>query len=186
MKGNRPIMANREELTALFEKHGYTDFKWISPGEIVVAQWVRMKCTFGCSTYGKDSCCPPNTPSVSECRRFFDEYETAVVFHFAKSVDKPEDRKPWTAKVNRGLMKLERDVFLGGYHKAFLLPMDSCRLCADCTGVRSECKNPELARPGPEAMAVDVYATVRKYGYAIGVLPDYTCEMNRYAFLLIE
>jgi hypothetical protein len=35
-------------------------------------------------------------------------------------------------------------------------------------------------------MAVDVYATVRQYGYPIEVLKDYGQPMNRYAFLMIE
>ena len=35
-------------------------------------------------------------------------------------------------------------------------------------------------------MAIDVFATVRKIGYPIEVLFDYSQAMNRYAFLLIE
>jgi hypothetical protein len=35
-------------------------------------------------------------------------------------------------------------------------------------------------------MAIDVYATVRKVGYPIEVLTEYSQAMNRYAFLLIE
>jgi hypothetical protein len=35
-------------------------------------------------------------------------------------------------------------------------------------------------------MGVDVFATVRKYGFPIEVLSDYAQAMNRYAFLLIE
>jgi len=35
-------------------------------------------------------------------------------------------------------------------------------------------------------MAIDVFATVRKLGYPIEVLKDYSEEMNRYAILLIE
>jgi hypothetical protein len=35
-------------------------------------------------------------------------------------------------------------------------------------------------------MAMDVYSTVRPYGYPIEVLSDYSQAMNRYAFLLIE
>ena len=38
----------RKELEALIQKHGIAEFKWIDPKEIVVSQWVRMKCTFGC------------------------------------------------------------------------------------------------------------------------------------------
>ena len=163
-------MENRQELESLFEKHDFTDFKWIDPKDIVVAQWVRMKCAFGCSTYGQNASCPPNTPSVAECRRFFDEYQTASIFHFEKAVDKPEDRGPWSRQVNQALLALEREVFISGYEKAFLLFMDSCRICSKCPGVREECKRPESARPSPEGMAVDVFSTVRKAGYPIEVL----------------
>jgi predicted metal-binding protein len=179
-------MNNHAELEALFAEHGYTDFKWINPEDIIVSQWVRIKCTFGCGNYGHNASCPPNVPSVPECRQFFNEYRTAVVFHFEKRVDKPEDRHTWSRGVNEGLLKLEREVFLAGYAKAFLLFMDSCYLCDDCPGVRKKCKNPRSARPSPESMAVDVFATVRTYGYPIQVLSEYTQAMNRYAFLLIE
>ena len=179
-------MNHRAELEALFAKHGYTDFRWIEPKDIIVSQWVRIKCTFGCANYGRNATCPPNVPSVSECRRFFDEYSTAVILHFAKKVDQPEDRHAWSKKVNQQLLQLEKAVFIAGYQKAFLLFMDSCGLCAECTGVREECKNPRSARPSPESMAVDVFSTVRQYDYPIEVLSDYSQAMNRYAFLLIE
>ena len=179
-------MNHHAELEALFAQHGYTDFRWIKPEDIVVSQWVRMKCTFGCGEYGKNATCPPNVPSVSECRRFFDEYSAAVIFHFEKKVEKPEDRHAWSKGVNQELVKLERAVFVAGYQKAFLLYMDSCCICTECPGKREECKNPRSARPSPESMAIDVFSTVRQYGYPIGVLSDYSQAMNRYAFLLIE
>ncbi|MFH1219242.1 MAG: DUF2284 domain-containing protein [Candidatus Eisenbacteria bacterium] len=52
--------------------------------------------------------------------------------------------------------------------------------------MRGECRNPAAARPSPEAMAVDVFSTVRQWDYPIEVLTDYSQAMNRYAFLLIE
>jgi predicted metal-binding protein len=179
-------MDKRAELEQLFHEHGFTDFSWIQPQDIVVAQWVRMKCTFGCGEYGHNAACPPNTPSVPECRQFFDEYSAAVVFHFPKAMENPEDRHAWSRGLNLGLVKLERAVFLAGFPRAFLLAMDSCSLCAECPGTRAACKNPRQARPSPEAMAVDVFSTVRKVGYPIQVLADYTQPMNRYAFLLVE
>ena len=174
------------ELEALFKRHGFKDFKWIEPREIVVSQWVRMKCFFGCPEFGKTAACPPNIPTLSECRDFFLEYKKAVIFHFEKTVKKPEDRHAWTQKINLRLLELEREVFLLGFQKAFLLFMDSCTLCAPCPGKRSECKYPKKARPAPEAMGVDVFSTVRKIGYPIKVLSDYTQKMNRYSFLMIE
>lgn len=176
----------RKELEKVFKRHGYDDFKWIDPKSIVVAQWARMKCMFGCKNYGKCGTCPPNTPSVSECKEFVRGYKTCAVFRFTKRVAKPEDRFAWTRKVNSKLLKLEREVFLSGYYKAFLLFMDSCNLCESCPGIRQLCKNPKMSRPTPESMAMDVFATVRKIGYPIDVLYDYSQEMNRYAFLFME
>jgi len=176
----------KEKIGALIQKHGYTDFKWIDTKKIVVAHWVRMKCMFGCSEYGKTATCPPNLPSFSECERFFKEYREALVFHFEKKVDKPEDRFSWTRKINLKLLKLEKEIFISGYEKAFLLFLDSCNICEECPGEKTECKEPRLARPTPEAMCVDVYSTVRMIGYPIQVLYEYEQQMNRYAFLLVK
>lgn len=179
-------MVDRKEFEEKFVAHNITDFKWIDPEKIVTAQWVRMKCMFGCNEYGNTATCPPNAPSFSECKRFFQEYKDAVIFHFQKNVDKPEDRFAWTRKVNKKLLKLEREIFISGYQKAFLLFLDSCNICKNCPGTKEKCKEPKLSRPTPEAMCVDVYSTVRQAGYPIQVLSEYTQTMNRYAFLLIE
>lgn len=179
-------MADRAQLEAQFHKHGLHDFRWIDPAEIVVAEWVRMKCAYGCDSFGRRASCPPNLPSVAECRQFIREYTMTAVFHFAKAVDKPEDRWPWGREVGRVLMGLERAVFLAGYPKAFLLLATPCSLCGTCASVRAECKHPKLARPTPEGMAIDVFTTVHKIGLPIEVLSDYTQTMNRYAFLFVE
>jgi predicted metal-binding protein len=179
-------MSSREQLEAMFLKHKFKDFRWIDPQSIVVSHWVRMKCTFGCREYGKNACCPPNMLRVDECRTFFGEYNEGVVFHFQKKVKKPEERHEWTRRIDVKLLSLERDVFLAGNPKAFLLFMDSCGLCKDCAKERALCRNKMSARPTPEAMAVDVFSTVRKLSYPIEVLRDYSQTMNRYAFLLIE
>jgi len=179
-------MSKHKELEKIFIKHSFTNFRWIDARKIVVSQWVRMKCMFGCPEYGTKACCPPNVPSVAECERFFRDYTEAVVFHFEKEVEKPEDRHAWTRKINTKLWELERHVFVAGYQKAFLLYMDTCYLCKDCSAIRSQCLNKKLARPTPEALAVDVYSTVKRVGYPIKVLSDYSQKMNRYAFLMIE
>ena len=173
-------------LEGFFVERGFTDFRWLDPREIVVAEWVRMKCLYGCADYGKNAACPPNAPPVDACARFFREYRRAVVFHFAKTVEKPEDRHAWSRKINLGLLKLEGEVFKAGFVKAFLLPMDSCNYCPDCPGIRTACKELKLSRPSPDALAMDVYSTVHKIGYPIEVLSGYDREMNRYAFLLVD
>ena len=179
-------MSSRKQLEGLFFKHGFTDFKWIAPQNIVIAQWVRMKCMFGCKEYGKNACCPPNTPPVQECRSFFREYTQGIVFHFEKKFKKPEQRHEWTKGIDGKLLNLEREVFWAGNPKSFLLFTDSCHFCEDCAGERVRCKNKRSARPTPEAMAVDVFSTVKAVGYPIKVLQKYSETTDRYAFLLVE
>jgi len=57
---SRNAKKDGDKLEKLFKKHRFTDFKWIDPEKIVVSQWVRMKCTFGCGNFGRNACCPPN------------------------------------------------------------------------------------------------------------------------------
>ncbi len=171
---------------AIFNDHGFTDFQWSDPGEIEVARWVRTQCMFGCPNYGRKAACPPRTPSVSECERFFKEYSDAVIFHIRYQNDMPGERFAWYTKTGLKLAKLEREVFLAGFEKAFGLWLGGCYLCKECNAERSRCKQPERARPAPEGMAVDVYSTVKKSGYPISVRTECTQAMDRYVFLMVQ
>jgi predicted metal-binding protein len=173
-------------LESIFTKYGFNDFTWIKASDIETAQWVRMKCTYGCGSYGHKATCPPHAPSFEECERFFTEYEYGALFHFSVKLVDPETRNVYTRDINRELLKVEREVFLADYRKAFLFFMDECQLCNHCPGTPEECLNPGMARPSPESFCVDVFATVKKYGHPIRVLENYDQEMNRYAFLMVE
>jgi predicted metal-binding protein len=162
------------------------DYKWMPAKNIVVAQWVRMKCTFGCKSYGNCAICPPNVPTVTECKEFFGEYSKAIVFHFTlPSIDKKTHDK-WVKGLSESLEKIEREVFLANFEKAFMFRADSCSICADCQPTRAKCNHPRRARPSIEAFAVDVYSTVRSVGYPISVVNEEATEVNRYGFLMIE
>ena len=179
-------MIDKSRLQDLFNQHGFTNFKWMAANDIIVAQWVRFRCMFGCPQYGKSCMCPPNVPTIEECRKMISEYHDVAVFHFEKQSESPEERKVWSRDTAQKLIKLEREVFLDGYYKTLLVSFSSCALCESCIGNRAECRNPRLARPGADSLGIDVYATVRGIGYPIQVLKDKTEPMNRYAFLLIE
>ncbi len=179
-------MLNNQELEEKFREQGFSDFKWIDPQQIIVSQWVRLKCMFGCPEFGNSAVCPPNTPSVAECEKFFHEYKNAVIFRFEKQLEDPETRHKWSKTMNMKLLKLEKIVFLEGYVKAFILPIDSCYLCEECTSNSKDCKHPKQSRPTPEGMAVDLFSTVKNIGYPIKVLKDYTEVMNRYALLMVD
>jgi predicted metal-binding protein len=175
-----------DKIESVMRDNGYEDFRWISGKDVVVSQWPRFKCMFGCPSYGEKGSCPPSVPSIQDCREYFSEYDKIAVIHLKKKLDDPDDRKEWSRKTNLNLLKLEKAVFLLGNEKAFLLFMDECRICKDCYGTRIDCKNPHLSRPCPEALGVDVFTTVSKIGFPIKVLGDYEQEMNRYSFLMVE
>jgi predicted metal-binding protein len=179
-------MIEKQALEALFVKHGYDDYKWIKSGQIKVAQWVRFKCLFGCPMYGKRGTCPPNTPPIDQCREFFSEYEDTVIFHLKKTLGKIDDYRPWSRDANQRLLDLEREVFLSGHHKAFLVSFEACGQCDECAANRLECANKKGARPGADALGIDVYGTARAVGYPIQVLKSVHETMNRYAFLMVE
>jgi predicted metal-binding protein len=177
---------NRTELEPLFQKHSLGDFRWIAPEDIIVEEWVRFKCTWGCDAFGTKANCPPNTPAIDECRKFIHGYSSAAIFHFSKVVPNKEERHEWTREINQLLLALERSVFLLGFYKAFALYADNCRICPECTTTREECSDKARSRPAADALGVDVFATVRKTDFPIEVLTDPDQEINRYSFLLIE
>jgi predicted metal-binding protein len=181
------IKRSSRKIERMARAHDFADFRWISPGDIVTRNWVRMKCLFGCDGYGKGGCCPPQVPSVTDCRRFLDEYEVGLLLHCAVKLENPLFRRQWSRATQRKAVALEREVFLEDYPKAFVFPPGGpCRICRSCSASRRECKNLYAARPSLEAFAVDVYATARGAGYPIHVLKGYGEEMNRFGLLLVE
>lgn len=178
-------MVDKKTIESFAREHGFPDFRWISGNDVRVCHWVRSKCMFGCNSFGRKAACPPNVPSVSDCRHLFREYEHILIIEIRAKVD-TDHLEEWSRKINLALLPLERQAFLAGYHKAFVLFMDECRLCEECTMRREDCRNPAMARPCPEALGVDVFSTVRSAGFQIDVVAEYTRDFKKYSFLLVE
>lgn len=175
----------REQIENIISKFKFGEYKWVDPKDIIVAQWVRVKCLYGCEDYGR-ACCPPNVPSVDECREFFQEYTSAIVFRFHFDAEKGNYPKNLSLKLNEQLLELEREIFLADYHKAFIFSQSNCSLCRDCARKKEDCKYPEKHRPSPEAFAVDIYGTVRNLGMEINVVTKSHQEIDRFAILMLE
>jgi predicted metal-binding protein len=174
-----------ERVDQIVRQHGFTDYKWIVPQkDITVSRWVRFHCEFGCSNYGKLGTCPPAVPSVEECRQMIYEYENAIIFHFAMQLESKRDH----LKLLVDFYELEREIFFAGFYKVFLLQHDSCSLCRECAaeGVREKCINKFKARPGADAMGIDVYQTAHNAGYPIQVVRNHDEMTNRFTFLLVH
>jgi len=163
-----------DKFCKLAQKFGAEDAKIISTKNIFTAPWVRQKCHFGCSGYGQTLTCPPYSPYPEETRKILDSYRTAILVHCN---NKSRD-------VKEIVVKLEREIFLEGYYKAFGLGAGPCYLCKKCNF--NECRHPYKARPSMEACGIDVFRTVRKNGFTIEVLKDSSCKGNYFGLVLVE
>jgi predicted metal-binding protein len=123
---------------------------------------------------------------VAECRQLFSEFLRGYLLRFEVKVDDPEDRHAETRKINLRLLKVERELFLKGYYKALMLFVDPCNVCVECPDETGGCHSRELARPSPEALAVDLFTTARNLDLPLEVLRTYDETMNRYALVLVE
>ncbi len=92
----------------------------------------------------------------------------------------------WSKNATAGLLEAERQIFLLGYEKAFLLNQTCCGICGDCKGNRMDCVDKKHSRPSPEAFAVDVYSLVRNTGMEIHVIPDSPSQISRIALLMVD
>ena len=155
------------------KEHGVTGAKTISAGSIIVAEWVRMKCRYGCGGYGSSHCCPPNSPEPETTSKLIACYSKAIMIHCGHY------REPTKIAV-----ALEREIFLDGHYKALALGSGPCYLCKSCD--LENCAHPETARPSMEACGIDVFATARANGFPISVVKTRGEKGNYYGLVLIE
>jgi len=153
--------------------------KLIDPRSIVTAEWVRMKCQFGCPGFGMSLCCPPHTPTPDRTQKVIDAYQKAILLH--RRLKKGERTKGF----NEAILRLEIEIFLNGYYKAWSIGSGPCRLCKECdpTGI---CKHGYEVRPSMEACGIDVFKTARDNGFPIEVVQTREEERNIFGLILVE
>lgn len=178
-------MNPKDTIEKLIQGAGFSEYQWIKPEQIRIAHWVRMKCLFGCGDIGRPMC-PPNLPSIQDCRELIHEYKDILIFRFEKEVVYQDYPRKWAQELNRRLLELERQIFLAGNYKVFLLNASTCNSCHECKADKKSCKHPMLLRPCPEALGIDVFETARNLNYPIEVLNEDSKMMNRYAFILVH
>jgi len=139
-------MLRDNEIIEQAKRYGAIHAKIVPSHQIVVAHWVRLKCMFGCSDYGKWRTCPPYTPDADLMKSILNEYRKVLLM---------------TSQDHNTATKLAVDMmfwfYSRGNFKAFPLGSGHCRLCRQCD--INNCKHPELAYPSMEACSIDVFAT---------------------------
>ena len=159
--------------------------KTIDPASVVVAQWVRMKCLYGCDEPGVYKTCPPDgAPALDETRGLLREYKRGILLGVGPIVgDDLSDTE--SRRLNAAAVALERELFLAGFHKAWTMGSGPCDICAACSH-GEPCPTPELARPSMEGCGVDVFTTVRRAGWQIEVVKTRDDEFRLFALVLAD
>ena len=186
----------------------HSDYRVFSTDLIVVEDWVRWRCRYGCESYGKFFSCPPYTPEVEETRKLVGEYDWAVLFWFGDLDPNGEERssdghyfQKQIKDVHNTMLEAERKAFLNGYHKAFSfwgLPCGYCKTCiieqktqdnkeieGECN-VKEHCRHPNKVRPTIEGSGINAFKTAENLGEKLEILQDPTNHTTIYSILLLE
>ncbi len=157
--------------------------------KIVVAEWVRLKCRYGCSRFGTNWCCPPATPRPAKVRTILKEYSLALLTVGTKScadfyLDN-QRKRALQVRCWKGTLSLERLLFLEGYYKAFSLVGECCALCRKCA-YPEDCRFPQEKRPSIESLSIDVIGTLKNIGTTSRVATHPKDTFNYYGLILLQ
>lgn len=166
-----------QNLKNLAQELGVSGIKRISAFDIVIGDWVRLKCQYGCPNFGKLLTCPPYSPTPDEMRKILQGYSVAYLLRYdipdeilnVETHPDPGVQKDTLAKALDIFLRLERYAFLSGYRKAFVFGLNHCPNCEHCVLEDSNgngiCRFPIVTRPSLEACGIDVYKTVETAGW---------------------
>jgi hypothetical protein len=84
--------------------------KVIDTSTIIVEEWVRWKCLYGCPFFNKDAYHPPFAPGVDETRKVLGQYTKAILLN-----------GPRGKAVTDIAVRLEGEAYQMGFYKAFAL-----------------------------------------------------------------
>ena len=186
------IEISGELLGLLHEKGKQNGVESILPfsiNNIVIAQWVNLKCRYGCSQYKANWSCPPATPDLNEARTILSEYTTALLlvgsqnrndFYKDSNRNRTDQVKYW-----KSIVSLERMLFLKGYDKAISLVSGACSLCKKCA-YPDACRFPMEKRPTVESFYIDLVGTLKNLGIDTKVALELNETFKYYSIILLD
>ena len=180
MNSKDGVMEKLQPYLAIALERGADHAKVIESTKIVTAPWVRMKCQFGCSGYGRSLCCPPYTPTSEQMRLILDSYTHAILLH-------RHWRKDYRVvnEFNEMVVDLETLLFFGGYYKAWGLGCGPCMRCTECD-TSGRCLHAHKARPSMEACGIDVFNTAKRHDLPIHVVRTRKEERDIFGLVLAD
>lgn len=171
------------------EKYGLVSILPFDVENIMVSNWVNLKCRYGCSQFNSNWSCPPATPDINEARALLTEYTTALLlvgnqkcseFYRETNKNRTDQVRYW-----KGTVTLERLLFLEGYDKAFSLVSGACSLCKECA-YPENCRFPMEKRPTVESLSIDLVGTLKTIGIDTRVAMDLNETFKYYSIILLD
>lgn len=157
------------------ETEGATQAKVVPMDSIVVEPWVQWKCKFGCPRHGKSKNCPPFSPHYEETKKILGSYSVAILI----------EGQPPSKQFLDMMVKVENELSLSGYYKAFALVAGPCPICEECN-TNELCRFPAKARPSMESCGIDVFKTVRNNGFEVDFLEHRGEYVKYFGLVLVE
>ena len=151
---------------------------------VVVEDWVRLKCQYGCGGYGKYLSCPPFSPTPETTRKVLSGYSKGLLLVFDHITYDKDSDDVVSISIRESIFRLEREIFLDGFYKAFGMASGPCHFCETCD-TTTRCRFPEKVRPSMEACGIDVYQTLKNCGIELRVVRSYDEQCTYAALVLI-
>ena len=146
----------------------------LAPATIHCEPWVKAKCAYGCSRYGRKWSCPPHAMTQEEFRDILGCYSHALLLA----------GQPPLRNFQENLLELEKQAFLSGYKKALAFSGGPCCWCETCPDDR--CAFPDKRRPSLEACGCDVFALAESAGLTVAPLKNSDDFVQFIGLLLVE
>jgi predicted metal-binding protein len=165
---------------------GASDAAVLVPSQVVMAEWVRMKCLYGGCVSGRCLSCPPYSPEPVRTRRLLNEYEMVLLLRLDVSPAQAGEWLNWSRRLAAAALGLERELFLAGRYRAFALA--GGRPCAldEACGRPDECDVRAQVRPGPAGCGIDVFTTSANAGWPLAVVHGSDDPYHLFALLLVD
>lgn len=164
----------KSRLMARLKTLGFHRVLPIPVEEIQVAEWVDLRCRYGCNSFGKTNC-PPHSPAPAKTKKMLQEYGQALLL----------EGEPPTRSFQKLVLQAEKEAFKAGFYKAFAFWAGPCALCDTCSP-EGVCRNPKDGRPSMEGAGIDVFATVRRLGLNLRTLKKKGDYVKYFGLLLLE
>lgn len=166
--------ATRQTLARKALEIGFFAAVPLDPATISCEPWVKAKCAYGCSQYGRKWSCPPHAMPPEEFRAILGGYSHALLLA----------GQPPLRDFQENLLELEKQAFLAGCKKALAFSGGPCCWCETCPDDR--CAFPDKRRPSLEACGCDVFSLAESTGLTVAPLRNSDDFVQFIGLLLLE